>query len=415
MKTIFVQIASYKDPQLIPTVLDLIAQADHPEDLHISIAWQHSESENIDALRVPLPAAIKIIDIPWKNSKGVCWARSLLQRNYNNEEYTLALDSHHRFIKGWDTECISEIKNLQQAGYAKPLLTSYIPSFDPENDPSSRVQSPWKMNFDRFIPEGAIFFLPSTIDNFAQLTQPIPARFFSAHFVFTLGQFCSEVKYDPYYYFHGEEINMAVRSYTWGYDLFHPHRVIAWHEYTRKGRTKHWDDDTFWVARNIASHKRNRQLFGMDGEQPVNLGIYGFGPIRSLDQYERYAGICFSKRAIIGDNTGKPIWPCPVYSSRAEFESHLTAVFRHCIDVHHASVPETDYDFWCVAFKDKEDREMFRQDADSNEIARLLNDPDKYCKIWREFPTTVLPHSWVVWPHSKSKGWQPMIRGSISN
>ena len=57
------------------------------------------------------------------------------------------------------------------------------------------------------------------------------------------GQWCIEVPYDPDYYFHGEEISLAVRSYTWGYDLFHPHKIIAWHEYTRKRITlssKYW-------------------------------------------------------------------------------------------------------------------------------------------------------------------------------
>ena len=40
------------------------------------------------------------------------------------------------------------------------MITAYVPSFNPENDPKERVMVPWKMNFDRFIPEGTIFFLP---------------------------------------------------------------------------------------------------------------------------------------------------------------------------------------------------------------------------------------------------------------
>jgi hypothetical protein len=43
-------------------------------------------------------------------------------------------------------------------------------------------------------------------------------------------------------------------------------KVIAWHEYTRVGRTKQWDDDNTWVDRNNKSHKRNRELLGVDGE-----------------------------------------------------------------------------------------------------------------------------------------------------
>ena len=41
MKSIFVQIASYRDPQLVPTIKDLISNAKHPENLKICIAHQH--------------------------------------------------------------------------------------------------------------------------------------------------------------------------------------------------------------------------------------------------------------------------------------------------------------------------------------------------------------------------------------
>jgi hypothetical protein len=39
---IFIQIASYRDPQLIPTIKDCIEKAKNPKKLVFSIAWQHS-------------------------------------------------------------------------------------------------------------------------------------------------------------------------------------------------------------------------------------------------------------------------------------------------------------------------------------------------------------------------------------
>ncbi len=68
--------------------------------------------------------------------------------------------------------------------YKKPLLTGYVPSFDPENDPAGRAQDAWRMVFDRFIPEGAVFFLPETIPGWREMTKPVTARFYSAHFCF---------------------------------------------------------------------------------------------------------------------------------------------------------------------------------------------------------------------------------------
>lgn len=410
---IFIQIASYRDPQLLPTIRDCIKNAKYPENLVFGICWQKDETESLGEF--VNDARFRIIEVPYMESKGACWARNKIQQLYKSEKYTLQLDSHHRFIKNWDEELIEMLENLKKKGHKKPLLTSYIPSFDPEDDPAKRVQSPWKMDFDRFIPQGAVFFLPSTIENFQQLREPIPARFYSAHFCFTIGRFAREVQHDPEYYFHGEEISIAVRAYTHGYDLFHPHKIIAWHEYTRKGRTKHWDDVKEWGNLNEKCHKKNRILFGMDGEDPksIDFGKYGFGDKRSLKDYEKYAGISFSKRAIQQHTKDNKIAPNPVIENEEEYEKSFLNIFKHCIDIGYSQVPENDHDFWAVIFKDENDQDIYRKDALPEEINRMKNDPDKYCKVWREFNTEKLPKKWIVWPHSISKGWCEMISGNI--
>jgi hypothetical protein len=270
------------------------------------------------------------------------------------------------------------------------------------------------MVFDRFIPEGAVFFLPETIPGWQDLKEPVTSRFYSAHYCFTLGQFSKEVQHDPDYYFHGEEISIAARAYTWGYDLFHPHKTLIWHEYTRKGRTKQWDDDKKWVDRNNFCHKKNRSLFGMDGEEPMDFGIYGFGPERSLKDYEKYSGLLFSKRAIQQETIDKAYPPNTYnYETEEEWMDSFASIFKHCIDIGYSQVTEDDYDFWAVAFHDENDETIYRKDADPNEIRTMKNDPDGYCKVWREFQTTVKPKYWVVWPYSKSKGWGERITGNL--
>jgi len=411
---IFIQIASYRDPQLVPTIKDCIKNAKKPEKLVFSIAWQHStedEWDNLDEFKDD--KRFKIVDINYEDSKGACWARNQLQQNYDGEEYTLQLDSHHRFIENWDEELIKMYKQLVKKGHKKPLLTSYISSFDPDNDPAARTQQPWKMNFDRFIPEGAIFFLPATIDDYQERTEPIPARFYSAHFAFSTGKFVQEVPHDPEYYFHGEEISIAIRAYTHGYDLFHPHKVIAWHEYTRKGRKKQWDDDKQWVSKNVHCHSRNRKLFEMDGEvKDIDFGIYDFGTERTLEDYERYAGISFKKRAIQQYTLDNKLAPNPpLYGD--DFDKSFLTIFKHCIDIGFDKIPENDYEFLVVAFHNEKDETIFRKDADINEINQIKSDPDGYGKIWREFQTENKPKYWVVWPYSTSKGWCDRITGDL--
>jgi len=412
---IFIQIASYRDPELLNTLKDCIDKAEKPENLVFGICWQHSKDDEWDNLdEYKDDPRFRIVDVNYTESKGACWARNTLQQEYGGEQYTLQLDSHHRFIDNWDTELISMLNGLIEKGHKKPLLTSYISSYDPQNDPEGRTQVPWLMNFDRFIPEGAVFFLPATIPNWEELTEPIPARFYSAHFAFSLGSFVEEVPHDPNYYFHGEEISIAVRAYTHGYDLFHPHKIIAWHEYTRRGRTKQWDDDKSWGNKNSESHLRNRKLFEMDGlEKDIDFGIYDFGTERTLEDYERYAGISFKKRAVQKFTLDNNIAPNPPLYGE-EFEDSFLKIFKHCIDVHRSNFDkDKDYNFWAVIFEDEQGNSINRKDMSPPEIRGYLTTPDDWVKIWREFSVESKPYKWIVWPHSESEGWLNKIEGTL--
>jgi glycosyltransferase involved in cell wall biosynthesis len=394
----------------------MLENSKKPKNLRIGICRQYHPDDKFDVLdEYKDDSRFRVVDVLYSESKGVCWARNQVQQLYDGEEYTLQIDSHMRFEKNWDDELIKMTKNLQKKGFEKPLLTGYVSSFDPDNDPKGRTMVPWRMSFDRFIPEGAVFFLPETIPGWESMTESVPSRFYSAHFAFTLGKFSTEVQHDPEFYFHGEEISIAVRAYTHGYDLFHPHKVLIWHEYTRKGRTKQWDDDKEWGKKNELSHKKNRQLFGMDGEEvTMDFSKYGFGTERTLRDYEIYSGLKFSNRAVQQYTIDKKYPPNPtIYETEEDWLSSFASIFKHCIDLGLSQVPETDYDFWAVIFEGSKGNELYRKDADKSEINRLKSDSSGYCKIWRDFQTSEKPSKWVVWPHSTSKGWCNKIEGNL--
>ena len=138
---IFVQIASYRDPQLIPTIENMLENAKRPKNLRIGVARQFHPDDKFDDLsKFENDSRFRILNIPHEEAEGVCWARNLVQQLYNDEEYTLQIDSHMRFAPNWDDEMIKMVKQLQKKGYKKPLLTGYVSSFDPDNDPQGRVQ-----------------------------------------------------------------------------------------------------------------------------------------------------------------------------------------------------------------------------------------------------------------------------------
>lgn len=295
---LFVQIASYRDPELIPTVLDLVEKSNNPTQLRIVVAWQHDDLESIE----PIKHLIEVIDIPYVDSKGVCWARNLIQQKYNGEDYTLQLDSHHRFVKGWDDILLKMYQQCKSMGSELPLLTTYLPKYDSLTE--EFLNEPWQIRLDKFMDDGPLFCVPEPILNAEHLDAPISARFYSAHFAFADGNFCKLVPHDPDYYFYGEETNIAVRAFTHGYDLYHPHKLIAWHQYKRTYRPTHWDDNVKngnniklpWWEHDANSTKKHRILFGMEKSTQSFTGI--FGNVRSISDYEKYAGIRFSDRYI---------------------------------------------------------------------------------------------------------------------
>jgi hypothetical protein len=211
-------------------------------------------------------------------------------------------------VQGWDSLLKEMYAQCVDMGSKKPLITTYAPAFDPFESKEKFEHVPWKMDFHKFTDEGTVIFVPNPIADYDKFTRPIPSRFYSAHFAFTDGSFCDEVPHDPDYYFYGEEISIAVRAFTHGYDLYHPHKVVTWHEYTRSARIKHWDDhdltksstvEKSWWERDTESHKRNRVLFQMEND--VNICIpnkYQIGSVRTIKEYERYSGINFLDRTV---------------------------------------------------------------------------------------------------------------------
>ena len=413
-KTIFVSIASYRDPELIKTVRDMLSKAKDPNNLRFTIAWQHSKEDEWDNFKelVDDDPRFKVIDIDHKESLGVCWARNLIQQHYNNEDYYLQLDSHHRFSENWDQTLKDWVNFLRCDGFDKPILSAYLPSYDPKDE--IKLFEVWGLNIDRFLPEGAVFLRPHYINDWQKLDRPFRGRFLSAHFIFTVGSFAKEVLYDPNLYFHGEETSLSARAYTHGYDIFSPHIPVIWHEYTREGKKKHWDDVPSWSTLDTQSYSRFRKLFGMDPGctpcQRKNLEPFSFGKIRALEDYERYAGLKFETRQIHEETRNNQFPPIV-----GDYESGLKDVKKYCIDLYKQSVQEKDYDGFAVAFLDENNTELYRQDADEQEIDRMFKEDqnDHFLHIWREFESATKAKYWRVWPHSKSKGWMEKIEQDI--
>jgi hypothetical protein len=407
---IFVSIASYRDPQLVPTVRDCLDKARNPERLRFGICWQHGRNET-------LPDwfdgdQFKVLDVDYGDSRGANWARAEVMGLWDGEEWYLQLDSHHRFAPDWDAVLLDEIA---RTGSDRPVLTTYGPPFSP-GEPEPVEQTPMSMQLRGFTPDGMPTFMPRPIEDWEQRTRPHRARFVSAHLLFAPGEFVRDVPCDPDLYFTGDESTLGVRAFTHGYDLFEPSRVIVWHEYTRADRRKHWDDHLgsggrAWHERDAVSRARIRQLF----DEP-SLDAFGLGTKRTLEEYEAYAGISFRHRKL-QDYTRHNLEP-PNPPADRDWPLQVAA---HCIKitVDPARLLPTALDdaaFWYVAVHDPEGRDLHRWQIPREELTeyeRTLVDGQPLA-LTAEFESQAHPCAFTVTPYSESRGWLSPLSGSIN-
>lgn len=413
---IFVQIASYRDPELVPTIKDCIAKAKYPERLTFGICWQHSEEDEWDNLdEFKDNPSFTIMDVPWNKSNGLCWARHHIQKMWKGEQYTMQIDSHHRFLQDWDEKLI---EMMELTGSPKPIITTYAGMYDPKENKLLN-EEPYKMVGNKFTSGGTILFYPHRIENYEKLTKPIPARFVSGHFFFTYGIHCEEYKYDPQLYFAGDEISLSIRSFTLGYDLFHPHYTVVWHEYTREGRVKHWDDfqkknedkieKTFGELDDI-SKRRLRQML-QEEDNGSDIGEYGLGTVRTHTEYEDYAGIDFANR-ILHPNTFKGIEPPTVIDGDQAWRKLKTVEYNFTFNwaeqweqIQAYLDKNIELDFIYFGVEDQKGNVLYRRDFNTPEY---LNGTITEHRVIVE--STSAPFEIVIWPHEKNKEWLDSIK-----
>ena len=419
--TILVHLPAYREPELIPTIESALKNAKNPERIHFGICRQFNPDDGFDNVdKYRKDTRFKIKDIPYEEAKGLAYARGIINDELlTDEDFVCQLDSHHRFAENWDETLINWYFELKDDGY-NPLICGYLPYYNPFNDPAERVQEPWQSEAASFYPFGTIFIRPTAVKGgWKHLTKPDPARFISGHFCFGPNIWAKEVRHDPNIFFAGEELNLTIRSYTHGYDLFHPHRVVIWHATMREERSGKlvWDDQskrgdgTWWKGNNTA-RSRIRQLLGVE-DNGHDLTGYGLGNVRTVRDYEKYAGINFSKKSFqkyTKDNLFPPN-PYP-YKNEKEWEDSFMYSFYHLVNIDRKMLPKDDYESILVAFDDEEGNGINHNYIKGQRLKNFLN-KNESIRYEEMFLTDKPPHQVVYCAISKERGWAERIEFNL--
>ena len=305
MSTIFVAIACYLDYELKHTILDCINKAKHPENLRFGVCLQYDENEStnehvLDFLESKLP--IKILKYHYTESNGGCWARNLAQSLYNGETYHLQIDSHTRLIQNWDEIVINDYTELKKT-VDKPLISFLPPSYSRFDELGvdydfKNIQLLDKINIPK-IERITTEYWPAyggygneQHTNF----KSVNAILLYGGFIFSEGKWIVEVEQDPEHYYTGEEFALAIRSYTHGYDIYTTSQIVAWHRAHPVAPKKHYNNNPEEIS--IGRHRHAMERLRMLVEKE-DLGKYGFGTIRTIEQYGEFARIDFPNKTLM--------------------------------------------------------------------------------------------------------------------
>lgn len=306
--TILVQIAAYKDPEVVNTVRAALAMAAAPGRLRFAVCLQDDDAGRLEAL-YGIPR-VKVKYFPAAEAPGTCAARYHAQELYDGEDFCFHTDSHMRFAYGWDAAMVDQWRLCRDP---KAVLTEYAMNLEaewlekPVDDPSFTGRAA-----RHGIVTSAFFFS----NNRPELRfrghrafvsdRPRLGAFMCAHDMFCRGGVDRLVRFDPFMDFAGDEGAMSARLWTHGCDIYHPCVRTVFHLYERgkvykSGGTLPDSQKAIvdgGISRWERQNRRLEKLFGMRDRADVDLSGFDLGFERTLADYEAFCGVDFRRLAI---------------------------------------------------------------------------------------------------------------------
>jgi Glycosyltransferase (GlcNAc) len=303
--SIFISVAAYCDPMLAFTLASARAQASHPDRIYIGIVEQAVAGASLRPQDEWSREHLRWTRVNALEARGPCWARALAMALYQGEDWYLQIDSHTWFEPGWDERLVRWGRRCAENN-PRCILSCYPNPFELRN--GHPVALPVTNKVLAFVVRGdAAFAADHPVLMFesvpVETNEVLPAVHLAGGCLFAPGRIVDELPYDPHLYFHGEEQAYALRAWTHGWDLFQMPGMPLYHLYTRPGSTPrpmHWspEQDALRVVRSaVLESAAQRRLAGLLW-QGSELGAFGLGRARTLDDYARFSGIDYARRVI---------------------------------------------------------------------------------------------------------------------
>jgi len=341
---IHVSVAAYRDPLCPDTLLSLFYHAVNPNAIRVRLLQQNDEGD-VDCVEQYCELATRMKgkrrgnvariahhgDCPHSDqiqvrrrdtaeAAGPMHARGLVSEaisdayakgEVNTQDFCLSVDSHMEFGHDWDKDMVdmfdltrneyailstrpADLDQLQRADAGKlhevPLLCSVAFTSNVRVGESTVARDLSKPKLTNGVWSAAMSFSKCH----AELKVPVDANAPNV--------------------FDGDEFNRAVRFWTYGYDIYTPHRTSIGHDY-RGSRNNTFamgwrnKDDRSWNDILLESQKRLKTLVGLpggDGDETNVLRLrkskFGLGDRRTIERYIEFSGIDIANRNLLGDD-----------------------------------------------------------------------------------------------------------------
>ena len=247
----FYSISSFRDELCPKTLFNAFKKAAHPMRIRIGVV-QQNDDDDVDCFDeycrlmkeslglstsdvCPYADQIKMSRHLAREAMGPTWARAIGSKMTGNEEFCLQTDSHMDFVKNWDVKMM-EMWALTNNEYA--VLSTYVTAIEELSkleDGGEGVSGRHEVPHLCMITWGA----NNLVRNWGtkcMIRMPKPKMtnmLWGAGLSFSKCHAELKVPYDPMtpQIFDGEEFSRAIRLWTYGYDIYSPHRVYIVHDY----------------------------------------------------------------------------------------------------------------------------------------------------------------------------------------
>lgn len=303
-KSIFIQITSYHDYELEKTIRDAIAKSSKENHLVFGVhSIFYDDNSWLNTIK-EIPN-VKLYESKAPENLGIGLGRYIANRFYSGEDYYFQIDAHSRFDQNWDTFLINDINNYKIMGYPKPLITNYPKPFWYEED-EEKIRDHKEVVTQFYWKDKHRFELYRTPMQGTTMNKQgnVDCISVSGGCIFTEGYFQEP---NRLIFADGEEIFMAARAYTDGFDILLPSDTFMYHLYTghsSTGKNKRrlvpidWPDET--VRLEQESKDEIKLVLSGDGVS----GRYRLGTQRTLADYGKFAGLDFKNGKVLFNDIG---------------------------------------------------------------------------------------------------------------